>query len=475
MAEFDIASARALGNGKLAERAVTDSALAGGLGSYKGRIAGSYRALLPDDIGTLLAGALVSTKIDGELWFLILDGKDVWLVNPRGTVIAGDIPLLKDAGKLAAKLKGRLILAGELHVKVDGHRCRVGDLVSALGGEAKADVARLCFGAFDLLPDDSQPISAYADRLQHMRESIPGNERLWVVETWEAATAADVQKLYEEQVVASGNEGLVVRTRDGLIYKVKPTHTIDAVVLGYTVKADAADSVRSLLLGLVREDGTTQVWGACGNLGSDADRKALFGRLAPLKVASHFRYASDSGGLYSFVTPAIVVEIKVTDLQAEKSDGGPVKSMALQFDGQAWNPVGLMHSASPLHPVLIRVRDDKKADAVDARQTQINDWLLPALHSDTVGGLPKSTLMRREVWKKDAKGKVAVRKLLVWKTNKEANPAFPAYVVHWTDYSAGRGTPLDREVRLAMEESVAMQIADAMVTDNIKKGWEKVT
>ncbi len=70
--------------------------------------------------------------------------------------------------------------------------------------------------------------------------------------------------------------------------------------------------------------------------------------------------------------------------------------------------------------------------------------------------------MRRAVWKKDVKGKVAVRKLLVWKTTKEANPAFPAYVVHWTDYSAGRGTRFNREVRLAMEESVAMQIADAI-------------
>jgi hypothetical protein len=30
-------------------------------------------------------------------------------------------------------------------------------------------------------------------------------------------------------------------------------------------------------------------------------------------------------------------------------------------------------------------------------------------------------------------------------------------------------------VRLALDETTAMQIADEMVTDNIKKGWEKVT
>jgi len=89
--------------------------------------------------------------------------------------------------------------------------------------------------------------------------------------------------------------------------------------------------------------------------------------------------------------------------------------------------------------------------------------------------LPASTLLRREAWKKETKGKLAVRKLVVWKTNKEqSNPAFSGYVVHWTDYSAGRGSPLDREVRLAMDETTAMQIADKMVADNIKKGWESV-
>ena len=40
-------------------------------------------------------------------------------------------------------------------------------------------------------------------------------------------------------------------------------------------------------------------------------------------------------------------------------------------------------------------------------------------------------------------GTCSVRKLLVWKTNKEAvDPRFPAYVVHWTDYSPGRSSPI---------------------------------
>jgi hypothetical protein len=56
----------------------------------------------------------------------------------------------------------------------------------------------------------------------------------------------------------------------------------------------------------------------------------------------------------------------------------------------------------------------------------------------------------------------------------EVEPSYPAFVVHWTDCSAGRGTPLDREVRTAPTETLMEEIAVKMVEDNIKKGWEEV-
>jgi hypothetical protein len=83
--------------------------------------------------------------------------------------------------------------------------------------------------------------------------------------------------------------------------------------------------------------------------------------------------------------------------------------------------------------------------------------------------------VRREVWTKTTKGQLAVRKLLVWQTNKsEGSHRYPAYVVHWTDYSAGRAEPLDRDVRPAPDEATAQQVAQDFIDANIKKGWEKV-
>jgi len=63
---------------------------------------------------------------------------------------------------------------------------------------------------------------------------------------------------------------------------------------------------------------------------------------------------------------------------------------------------------------------------------------------------------------------------VIWKTNKES-AGYPAFVVHWTDYSSNRKSPLDREVRLAPSKDEADKIAEAMIVNNIKKGWSEVS
>jgi hypothetical protein len=141
-----------------------------------------------------------------------------------------------------------------------------------------------------------------------------------------------------------------------------------------------------------------------------------------------------------------------------------------------WVRAGSIASASLIHPVLQRLRDDKAADETGVRFDQLRDYLPSesVASAASASALPVSTLIRREVWTKTTKGQLAVRKLLVWKTNKaEASQRYPAYVVHWTDYSSGRAEPLDRDVRPAPDETVAQQIAQEFIDANIKKGWEK--
>jgi hypothetical protein len=449
-----------------------DAALLDLLAGYKRRVAGNYRPLPSTDIEQLSAGRMwVSTKLDGELWFLVRQQGDLLLTNAKGEVIAGDVPVLAQAQHLAEGT----VIAGELHARVDGRRARVGDLAFAMGRDDGGGADAVLFSAFDLLRDHSgEPETAYEQRLASLSQIIPGGSHLSVVATELLHTAADVRSRFDTRVLSGEQEGLIVRLDNGIIHKLKPSVSIDAAVIGFTTKVDQPDLVRSILLGLLREDGAMVLLGACGNLGSAQERQALRLQLAPLTLASQVRHASDSGGLYTFVRPELVAEVVVTDLQGELSDGREPTSPVLTLAPEGWQSAGMAASPRLLHPVLSRLRTDKAVNVQDVRFAQVQAYLAATAQAAPAAELPQSTLLRRAVWTKEAKGQTAVRKLLVWKTNKEAVADFPAYVVHWSDFSAGRATPLDREVKPAPDEARAMQIADEMIAANIKKGWNPV-
>lgn len=460
---------------------VQDAALLAVLQSYRRRVTGAYRSVKPGEIAHMVSGAPfhVSPKVDGELWFLVIDEGEPCLVSANGKAISGAVPLLDEVRGGAAACAMRVVIAGELFALPAGKgRPRVGDVATALAGGSTAPVERLGFFAFDLVEGllaDAPPACPYAQRLDALASLFGSGKRAKPVRTDAVAAVSDIPAVFSELVEGGKAEGLIVRSAQGVIYKIKPEFTIDAAIIGYTVRAEDPESVRSLLLGLTREDGQIQIAGHCGNVGSDADRRVLFQRLEPRRCASAFRYPNRSGDLFVFVSPDYVAEINVTDVQREDSNGQVMRSMSLTWTPETgWRPVALMPAASWLHPVLVRIRDDKTPGPVDTRLSQLLERcpVEDATATATAVQLPKSTVLRRQVWTKTAKDKVSVRKLLLWQTNKETmDPSYPAFVVHGTDYSAGRATPLDREVRTAPTREIAEEIAARWVEENIKKGW----
>ena len=81
-------------------------------------------------------------------------------------------------------------------------------------------------------------------------------------------------------------------------------------------------------------------------------------------------------------------------------------------------------------------------------------------------------MVTRRIWTKGAKGKTAVRKLLVWSTGRTAE-GWPTWVVHFTDYSPERKTPLERTFRAARSRTEADAIAARLIEENVKKGWDE--
>jgi len=474
-------SKRGLGQGTIyLAGSVLDTDLMSVIRHYRRTVASRYRSLSSDEFSELPPGLMhCSPKVDGELWFLVKVDKEAALVSTNGRVIIGDVPLLTEAQQtFATKAKAGTILAGELFALSGQGRPRVGGVAQALAVDS--DGARLGFQAFDLVASDgrAEPPEQYADRLAEVRRLLDGGKRVVGIKTDVVTTVDQVKELYEKYVESDKAEGLVVRSADRRIFKVKPTISLDCVVVGFTQRQDDPEQARSLLLGLTRADGSVQLVGACGNLGTEDDRRAMKASLEPLVVASRFRRGSSAGAVYRLTKPELVVEIECTDLQALTVDGDPIKNWALSLDKQdGWVPLCPVASVSMIHPRWLRSRSDKMANEIDTRLSQVSERCLVFGQEDKAQAhdLPASTIERREVYTKETKGQLSVRKLLVWKTNKdEVASSFSAFVVHFTDFSPGRAQQIKRTVRLAPSRKEADLIADGMIASQIKKGWNKV-
>jgi hypothetical protein len=230
------------------------------------------------------------------------------------------------------------------------------------------------------------------------------------------------------------------------------------------------------MVALMRPDETFQLLGSCGSLGDAKSRKEMMKKLKKSQVASNWRFTSGDGAMYRFVKPEIIVEIKLVDVQSEDSFGDPIRKMVLDYNDE-WIALQKLPLASIHSPVFVRYRSDKNVSAVDLRIEQITDRCLISNTQKNAEAtkLPASEIIRREVYTKEVKEVTSIRKLVIWKTNKDdLDSNYPAYVVHWTDFSPSRKDPLKREVRLASSEKTAKTISDQLIESNIKKGWDKV-
>jgi len=482
MSLYTTTNSAPLADGHLCAMGSLSDELAGLCKGYRRTVAGRYAGATKDTLAEVGAGPFqISPKIDGELWFLVSDGGEVFLAAPNGRVIYGNVPLLTEAAKsLGSRSTGRTILAGELWVIPETDRPRVGAVVSLLSGGASADVKRLCFSAFDLVTDGALEgegsHEAYSDRLSAMETYLEGGKRARVVKTQQADDVPAIESAFAEWVDGGKAEGVIVRTPVGRIVKVKPEFFVDVVIMGYTQKTDAPEEVGSILLAFMRDDGSFQLVGACGSLGDSAQREALYAKLSKQQTESNYRYASSRGAMYRFVTPTVVVEIRVSDVQTESVSGAPTAKMALTFDG-GWHAIGNMPSVGLIHPVFMRFREDKEVNKTDIRLAQVQERCFVTRLDETATKeeRPTSEVLKREVYTKVTKGETAVKKLMLWKTNKEDDTGtFPAFVVHVTDYSPGRKDPIKRKVELAPTLAAAEALYADQLKSNIKRGWNPV-
>lgn len=462
-----------LGGGSISTGNLCDD-LRRDLKRYRQLIASRYQALTRENAGKVLVNGpfLISPKVDGELWFLVLEAEKKYLCAPNGRLIE-EICLLDEVA--ADPGEERVVLAGELYVATKKDRPRVGMVAALLSQGKEAETGKLGFMAFDVVSGLPSADGSYSERLEDLKRLLEGGKRCQVIPTEACEDVKSIEEFYDKWVGDGKAEGLVIRDEGGAISKMKPVFTFDVVIVAFTDSSEDPSQVGGVMLALMRDDGSFQLIGGTGNLGNAAQSRALHSTLMELETESDMRHASGSGALYRFVKPEVVIEVCVTDVQTDKADGSPVRNRVLSHENGKWETLRYLPGASLLHPSLVRIREDKEVNAVDLRLSQLTErCYIDALEQKaTKVELPASEIIRREVYTKSGKGGMAVRKLVCWKTNKEGESEnFPAYVVHFTDYSPGRKTPLAREVRLAPDLETATGISEDLIQSNIKKGWE---
>ena len=443
---------------------------------YKRDVCKNYLSLNAEQLDTRLAGTsfFVTRKYDGELAVMFFDGEAVATVNTGGRERSGLPCQLEAAAALRAAGVGQAVIPAELYQAASG-RERVFEVRQALAG---GRLDELALAPFDIISIDGQPFPAgsYADVHAELTRIFGDTRRCRPVTGEPAASKTAVRDLFSDWVEQRGAEGVVVRSELPVVAKVKPRFTLDAVVVGFSEGlADAKGQVRSLLVALMPAEGVYQVIGHVGGGFTTEMRQEFFGRLSAMEVPSTYVETDANRVAFHMVRPELVVEVTINDVLYETTSG-PVVTPLLELTDAGWRRSGSAPGASIIFPVLSRPREDKRADATDARYSQLEEiaWQpLAPVEGVSSAPPPASRLLRRQVYTKTLGGNPMVLKFLAWETGKEEF-GYPAYVVTHVNFSAGRRDPLAVETRITSSEEQANALFDALVSENVKKGWQQV-
>ncbi len=467
--------------------AVTDRVLLEIAEQYETEVSNRFIAIKPAELPARYgpeSRVLETTKYDGEGVFVYFEAGrplEIFSFNaPSGRVRAG-LPCLKE---LAASLKARgtkkALLRAELYLRetVEGRRCASADVTRASYSTDPADAGRFRLAVLDVVMHDGRDLRAHqSDFLTNWRligELAGVNpQRLAHRAEGSEVSGADLPRIFAEKT-GGGLEGLVIRRLDRAeVCKLKPRLAIDTAVVGFVEgEFEGHYGMLSLLTALAYPAAERRLQlqsiARVGSGFNDQDRIDWLGRLSTLRVEAPLAMSDSDGRPVRFVRPGFVVELEAEDvLPADEDASG---QQVFGWDQSRWSFDGLALCPRLLLPTFNRFRADKEfgPQAVRLAQLTRREMASPELINRH---LPALEIMRREVYTKEIKGALAVRKLVVGRRPASAG-AFP-FVIFWTDYSAGRKTPLEVTTLFAHTETRAEALAQKLLEENVTKGFER--
>jgi uncharacterized protein YegL len=439
---------------------------------YKKSLSRNFISLAPHKIDEYLGNSafFVTRKYDGELALIFFENENLYAVNSGGAPLP-DLPCRKEAAACLREAGIRQgAFAAELYADESRGRTRVFDTISALAEPRRHDSLRFAF--FDILGLNGADWRRPFEETYATLSKIFNAHSCAPVRGEKVSSKEKVKELFDRWVTQEGGEGLVIRTGDRAAVKIKPRVSVDAAITGFS-ESDERGAVRTLLYALRKEDGSWQVIGRTGNGLSGEQKRELFTRLMPLEIPSNYIEVDSNHAVFHIIKPELVVELSANDVLCENSSG-MIKNPLLEMKDGALKHCATVHGYSLVSAVIERLREDKKPDITAVRISQLEERIFNPLAQKehiTETHAPSQILVR-EVYRKESKAPM-VMKFLVWKTNKEHEGNYPAYVFSYTNFSVSRADPLALEVRVSNSEAQIMGFYRDYAAKNVKTGWTR--
>lgn len=437
---------------------------------YKHRLSGKFVLTDPSKIADIEGSNIcITRKLDGEMRTVYFNGSTSVMFTTGGKE-EKDFPCLEEfSEKLkAAGLKCAGFAAELNFVKADKSRSRVSDVIHAVAN--KELHSSLALSPFDILfIDDSKWQAEHYEKTYEKMVEIFGKDV--PVQMEKGTSSSDIARVYKKWVIKEKAEGLVVHTEQPVIWKIKPLHSIDAAVIGYT---SYEKGVRDLLFAVMEPSGIYRIFASGSNGLSDKQRKVLEVNLSALKVSSNLIYTDSQGVAFQMIKPEFVFEVTATDLANTNCLNDSFKNYIVEYsEEKGWNLKGKVSGVATYNLSIVRLREDKKCVEADIALHQLQD-LCPFPNAEKnlkPQELADSTIVERKVFYKQSGRRKYVKKYVLLKTNKEKSGLYSKYILHFTDFSSHREEKMKISLWCSSDKTELQEKMEKMIYKSIKSGW----
>ena len=437
--------------------------------SYKNNVASKYEFLDASNLEQIGDQKyFCSKKIDGQTFFLSVQDDNIQIFNSSSQDLSVNLQHIVDEVK-KLKIKEKIILVGELFDN-SKKRERNGDVIVGLSSKSSS----LAIALFDIVKQENTS-NSFLEKYDKMKKLFgDDNTKPIFALSHQESDLSEIKKFLDDYLQKDG-EGIILRN-DANIIKVKRKENIDAVILGYTLEKDQK-TLRSVSFGSLKNNNEIIFIGSSGNFNSSINQSDLLSQLQKLNIDCDYIQIASNGTAYQFVKPKIVIGVDFYDTQIEKSDQQPIKKPIFSIVKDSLRCIGKNQSMSFLASTISSIRLDKEANTDQCGLSQLTR--ITGLDEDYFGlsldleNLSKSEITKIQTFVKDSKKGKAIRKFMLWKTNKEKTGVFPPYVFYYLDYSEGRKDPIKRDLNPFDDEKKALDFFNLAIEENVKKGWEE--